>query len=130
MKKMMLMMGLLLVSCALMAQEVTPSEEGTMIDVTTFGGMMALVTMVVTQFAKIIPFIAEHKWAKVLSAIVVGIAATMACWGLQVSDYLMGLLWWQALIAGAAVGMSSAGFYDVIKALWSIFKPKEDGATE
>ena len=123
-------MGLLLVSCALMAQETTPAEAGTMIDVTTFGGMMALVTMVVTQFAKLIPFINEHKWAKVLTSLGVGIAATMACWGLQVSDYLMGLVWWQALISGAAVGLSSCGFFDVIKALWSIFKPKEDGATE
>lgn len=123
-------MGLLLVSCALMAQETVPAEAGTMIDVTTFGGMMALVTMVVTQFSKLIPFINEHKWAKVLTSLGVGIAATMACWGLQVSDYLAGLVWWQALIAGAAVGLSSCGFYDVIKALWSIFKPKEDGATE
>lgn len=126
----MYLMGLLLVSCALMAQETTPAEAGTMIDVTTFGGMMALVTMVVTQFTKLIPFISEHKWAKVLTSLGVGIAATMACWGLQVSDYLAGLVWWQALIAGAAVGLSSCGFYDVIKALWSIFKPKEDGATE
>lgn len=127
---MMYLMGLLLVSCALMAQETTPAEAGTMIDVTTFGGMMAVVTAIVTQFAKLIPFISEHKWAKVLTSLGVGIAATMACWGLQVSDYLAGLVWWQALIAGAAVGLSSCGFYDVIKALWSIFKPKEDGATE
>ena len=130
MKKMMLMMGLLLMSSALIAQETGTETAGTMIDVTTFGGMMALVTMAVTQFAKLIPFINEHKWAKVLTSLGVGIAATMACWGLQVSDYLMGLLWWQALISGAAVGLSSCGFYDVIKALWSIFKPKEDGATE
>ena len=129
MKKMMLMMGLLLVSCALMAQEVTPSEAGTMIDVTTFGGMMALVTMVVTQFAKLIPFINEHKWAKVLTSLGVGIAATMACWGLQVSDYLAGLVWWQALIAGVAVGMSSAGFYDLVKCIYQLFV-KKDGATE
>ena len=126
MKKMMLMMGLLLVSCALMAQEVTPAEAGTMIDVTTFGGMMALVTMVVTQFAKLIPFINEHKWAKVLTSLGVGIAATMACWGLQVSDYLMGLLWWQALIAGAAVGMSSAGFYDLVKCIYQLFVKKDE----
>lgn len=120
-------MGLLLVSCALMAQEVLPKETAeTVIDVTTFGGMMAVVTAIVTQFAKLIPYINEHKWAKVLTSLGVGIAATMACWGLQVSDYLTGLIWWQALIAGAAVGMSSAGFFDVIKALWSIFKPKEE----
>lgn len=126
MKKMMYLMGLLLVSCALMAQETTPAEAGTMIDVTTFGGMMALVTMVVTQFAKLIPFINEHKWAKVLTSLGVGIAATMACWGLQVSDYLTGLVWWQALVAGVAVGLSSCGFYDLVKAVWSIFKPKTE----
>lgn len=130
MKKMMLMVGALLTCGALMAQETGTETSGTMIDVTTFGGMMAVVTAIVTQFAKLIPFISEHKWAKVLTSLGVGIAATMACWALQVSDYLAGLVWWQALIAGAAVGMSSCGFYDVIKALWSIFKPKEDGATE
>lgn len=131
MKKMMLMMGLLLVSCALIAQEVLPKETAeTVIDVTTFGGMMAVVTAIVTQFTKLIPYINEHKWAKVLTSLGVGVAATMACWGLQVSDYLTGLIWWQALVAGVAVGLSSCGFYDVIKALWSIFKPKEDGATE
>lgn len=126
MKKMMLMMGLLLMSSALIAQETVPAEAGTMIDVTTFGGMIALVTMVVTQFAKLIPFINEHKWAKVLTSLGVGIAATMACWGLQVSDYLMGLLWWQALIAGAAVGMSSAGFYDLVKCIYQLFVKKDE----
>ena len=87
---------------------------------------MAVVTAIVTQFAKLIPYINEHKWAKVLASVVIGTGATMACWGLQVSDYLSGLVWWQALIAGVAVGLSSSGFYDVIKALWSIFKPKEE----
>lgn len=126
MKKMMYLMGALLTCGALMAQETTPAEAGTMIDVTTFGGMMALVTMVVTQFAKLIPYINEHKWAKVLTSLGVGVAATMACWVLQVSDYLAGLVWWQALISGAAVGMSSAGFYDLVKCIWQIFKPKEE----
>ncbi len=123
----MLMAGLMLVSLALMAQETLPEETaGTFIDVTTFGGMMVLVSAICTEVAKLIPYIADHKWAKVLSSVVIGIGATMACWGLQVSDYLSGLVWWQALIAGVAVGLSSSGFYDVIKALWSIFKPKEE----
>ena len=53
MKKMMLMTGMLLVCGALMAQEVLPKETAeTVIDVTTFGGMMAVVTAIVTQFAK------------------------------------------------------------------------------
>lgn len=130
MKKMMLMTGMLLCSIALMAQETAPSTGDVTVNVNTFNGMMALVTVIVTAFATKIDFIFKHKWAKVLSAVVIGIAATMACWGLQVSDYLAGLVWWQALVAGVAVGLSSCGFYDVIKALWSIFKPKEDGATE
>lgn len=128
MKKMMLMMGLLLMSGALMAQEVTPSVGDVTVNVNTFTGMMALVTVIVTAFATQIDFISKHKWAKVLSAVVIGIAATMACWGLQVSDYLAGLVWWQALIAGVAVGISAAGFYDIVKAIWSVFKPKEEEA--
>ena len=129
MKKMMLMTGMLLCSIALMAQEVAPETTGDLsVNVNSFTGMMALVTVIVTSFATRIPFVAEHKWAKVLSAIVIGIAATMACWGLQVSDYLNGLVWWQSLVAGVAVGISAAGFYDIVKAIWSVFKPKEEKA--
>lgn len=126
MKKTIYLMSMLLASSALMAQGVeTPAESGTWVDVTTFTGMMAVVTAVVTQIAKLVPAISEHKWAKVLTSLGVGILSTMACWALQVSGYLSGLTWWQALIAGVAVGLSAAGFYDVVKALWSIFKPKE-----
>lgn len=121
--------ALTLLSVCAMAQETLPEETaGVVIDVTTFGGMMAVVTAIVTEFAKLIPFINEHKWAKVLTSLGVGIAATMACWGLQVSDYLAGLIWWQALVAGVAVGISAAGFFDLVKAIWSVFKPKEEKA--
>lgn len=127
MKKFILLLFLLLVPFALMAQETTPVEAGdVVVNVNTFNGMMALVTVIVTALVTRISFIAENKWAKVLSAIVVGISATMACWALQVSDYLTDLVWWQAIVSGAAVGLSSCGFYDVIKALWTIFKPKTE----
>ena len=130
MKKMIIIGALtLFISLCAMAQETTvPAETtgGVMIDVTTFAGMMALVTMFVTELCKVVAYIDQHKWAKVLCSVGVGIAATMACWSLQVSDFLAGLVWWQALVAGVAVGLSAAGFYDVIKALWSIFKPKTE----
>lgn len=129
MKKMIMIGALTLLSVCAMAQETLPEETaGVVIDVTTFGGMMAVVTAIVTEFAKLIPYINGHKWAKVLTSLGVGIAATMACWGLQVSDYLAGLIWWQALVAGVAVGISAAGFYDIVKAIWSVFKPKEEKA--
>lgn len=117
---------MLLASGALMAQAATPAESGAYVDVETFGGMMALVTVLVTELCKVVAFIDAHKWAKVLCSVVVGIASTMVCWALHVSDYLEGLVWWQALLSGVAVGLSAAGFYDVIKALWSVFKPKEE----
>lgn len=119
--------ALTLLSVCAMAQETLPEETaGVVIDVTTFGGMMAVVTAIVTEFAKLIPFINEHKWAKVLTSLGVGIAATMACWGLQVSDYLAGLIWWQALIAGVAVGLSSCGFYDLVKSVYQLFGKKDE----
>lgn len=127
MKKFILLLFSLLVPFALIAQETAPAEAGdVVVNVNTFNGMMALVTVIVTALVTKIDFVSNNKWAKVLSAIVIGIAATMVCWTLQVSDYLAGLIWWQALVSGAAVGLSSCGFYDVIKALWTIFKPKTD----
>lgn len=127
MKKFVLLLFSLLIPFALMAQETAPAEAGdVVVNVNTFNGMMALVTVIVTALVTKIDFVANNKWAKVLSAIVIGIAATMVCWALQVSDYLVGLVWWQALVSGAAVGLSSCGFYDVIKALWTIFKPKTE----
>lgn len=127
MKKFILLLFSLLVPFALMAQETSSAEAGdVVVNVNTFNGMMAMVTVIVTALVTRIDFIANNKWAKVLSAIVIGIAATMVCWALQVSDYLSGLVWWQTLVSGAAVGLSSCGFYDVIKALWAIFKPKTE----
>ena len=132
MKKMMYLTGMMLVPFALMAQEATPEGGELVVNVNTFTGMMALVTVVVTWIATRVPYIATHKWAKMLAAVGVGLALTMACWALQVSDYLLGLTWWQALVAGAAVGLSAAGFYDVVRAVWSVFNPKTktDGATK
>ena len=126
MKKTMCLLGMMLMPFALMAQGAGTETAGTVIDVTTFTGMMAIVTAIVTQLCKVVPAIAGHKWAKVLTSLGVGVAATMACWALHVSDYLEGLVWWQAAVAGVAVGLSAAGFYDVVRALWSIFKPKNE----
>lgn len=124
MKKTMLLMGLVLIPSVLMAQEAAPEGGELVVNVNTFTGMMALVTVVVTWLCTRLPYLAQHKWAKTLAGILTGVALTMACWAMQVSDYLLGLVWWQALVAGVAVGLSAAGFYDVVRAVWSVFKPK------
>ena len=112
---------------ALMANGVEPVEEGgVVIDVTTFAGMMAVITAIVTQVAKVIPFINEHKWAKILCSVMVGVVATVACWGLGIADFISDVTWWQAIITGAAAGLSGCGFYDVIKAIWSLVEPDKN----
>lgn len=42
-------------------------------------------------------------------------------WVLQVSPLLVGSEWWEALLYGVAVGLSAAGFYDLVKAIGSLF---------
>lgn len=42
-------------------------------------------------------------------------------WLLKVSPLLIGSEWWEALLYRVAVGLSSAGFYDLVKAIGSLF---------
>lgn len=121
MKRLLFLFAMLLTPFALMAQEVIPSEGTITIDLTTFTGIMAFVTMSATQLAKVVPYIDTHKWTKVLSAVVIGMLVCILAWFLKVSPLLIGSEWWEALLYGVAVGLSSAGFYDLVKAIGSLF---------
>ena len=57
MKRLLFLFAMLLTPFALMAQEVIPSEGAITIDLTTFTGIMAFVTMSATQLAKVVPYI-------------------------------------------------------------------------
>ena len=107
-----------------MAQTSEPAT-GTIVDVTTFTGIMAIVTAIATQVAKVIPAIDSNKWLKVLTSLLVGVLVCVICWLLNVSPLLQGLLWWQALLYGVAVGVSAGGFYDLVKVVWNLFGKKE-----
>ena len=121
MKRLLFLFAMLLTPFALMAQEVIPSEGPITIDLTTFTGIMAFVTMSATQLAKVVPYIGTHKWAKILSAVAIGMLTCILAWFLQVSPLLVGSEWWEALLYGVAVGFSAAGFYDLVKAIGSLF---------
>nr|DAG93622.1 MAG TPA: holin [Herelleviridae sp.] len=121
MKRLLFLFAMLLTPFALMAQEVIPSEGAITIDLTTFTGIMAFVTMSATQLAKVVPYIDTHKWAKILSAVAIGMLTCILAWFLQVSPLLVGSEWWEALLYGVAVGLSAAGFYDLVKAIGSLF---------
>lgn len=103
-------------------------SEGSQIilDLSTFTGIVAVISSVVTQIFKLIPDIDGSKIAKIGISVAVGIAVCMLAWVLKISEPLAGLIWWQTLIYGVAAGLSGCGFYDLVKVVWELFKPKED----
>ena len=126
MKKIVLVMSMLLLFvCGAFAQTEV-SNEGTQIilDLSTFTGIVAVISSVVTQIFKLIPAIDGSKIAKIGISVAVGIVVCMLAWVLKISEPLAGLIWWQTLIYGVAAGLSG-GFYDLVKVVWELFKPKD-----
>lgn len=127
MKKFIFMfMALLTLAIPALATEdigIAPASE-VVIDVGSFTGIVALVSMIATQILKVIPAIKENKLAKIGISVAVGIIVCMVCWVLQVSPILISMEWWVALLCGLAAGLSACGFYDIIKAIYNtIIKP-------
>lgn len=128
MKKIVLVMSMLMLFvCGVFAQTEV-SNEGTQIilDLSTFTGIVTVISSVVTQIFKLIPAIDGSKIAKIGISVGVGIIVCMLAWVLKISEPLAGLIWWQTLIYGVAAGLSGCGFYDLVKVVWELFKPKED----
>ena len=123
MKKIVLVMSMLMLFvCGVFAQTEV-SNEGTQIilDLSTFGGIVAVISSVVTQIFKLIPAIDGSKIAKIGISVAVGIAVCMLAWVLKISEPLAGLIWWQTLIYGVAAGLSGCGFYDLVKVVWEMW---------
>ena len=115
MKKFIFMfMALLTLAIPALAAEdigIAPASE-VVIDVGSFTGIVALVSMIATQILKVIPAIKENKLAKIGISVAVGIIVCMVCWVLQVSPILISMEWWVALLYGLAAGLSACGFYE------------------
>lgn len=128
MKKIVLVMSMLMLFvCGVFAQTEI-SNEGTQIilDLSTFTGIVTVISSVVTQIFKLIPSIDGSKIAKIGISVGVGIIVCMLAWVLKISEPLAGLIWWQTLIYGVAAGLSGCGFYDLVKVVWELFKPKDE----
>lgn len=128
MKKVMLVLGMLMLFVCGAVAQTEVSNEGTQIifDLSTFGGIVAVISSVVTQIFKVVPSIDGSKIAKIGISVGVGIVVCMLAWLLKVSEPLAGLIWWQTLIYGVAAGLSGCGFYDLVKVVWELFKPKDE----
>lgn len=128
MKKVMLVLSMLMLfACGAFALTEV-NNEGTQIifDLSTFGGIVAVISSVVTQILKVVPSIDGSKIAKIGISVGVGIVVCMLAWALKVSEPLADLIWWQTLIYGVAAGLSGCGFYDLVKVIWGLFKPKDE----
>ena len=101
-------------------------ETGAAWTVATFAGVTAIVSLLGTQLAKLVPYIGGHAWCKILVSVALGVAVAMGSWALQLADFMSGFAWWQALLAGAASGLSACGFYDLVKAVAGLFGKKEE----
>lgn len=108
------------------AQEVvTEPTTSFVIDLGSFTGIVAIVSALVTQIAKLIPAISINNLAKIGVSVGVGIIVCMLSWLLHLTPLLEGYVWWHVLIYGVAAGLSGCGFYDVIKAIGNLFKPQD-----
>ena len=119
----------LLCPLALMAQTTDVVSEVT-VDVTTFTGMAAFVSMILTQIVKKVPAIGATKVATVATSAVLGIAVTMVCWWLGVAEFVADYNWWQTLLAGLTAGLGSSGLYDFLRGIYQAFGGKDDTTEE
>lgn len=126
-KSMFVFLFMLLCVDRILAETGVLSEETQFVlDLSTFTGIVAVISSTVTQIFKIAPSINGSKIAKIGISVGVGIAVCMLGWLLQISEPLAGLIWWQVLIYGVAAGLSGCGFYDLVKVIWDLFKPKDN----
>lgn len=125
MKKILFILSALMLSVTCFAQETIPSDSSFVIDLGTFTGIVAVVSTLVTQITKVVPAISDSKLIKILISVATGIVVCMLCWLLKATPLLNGLVWWQSLLYGLAVGLSGCGFYDIIKAIGGLFSKKE-----
>lgn len=128
MKKIVLVMSMLMLFVGSVFAQTEVTSEGAQfaIDLSTFGGIVAVISPVVTQIFKLIPAIDGSKIAKIGISVAVGIVVCMLAWVLKISEPLAGLIWWQTLIYGVTAGLSGCGFYDLVKVVWELFKPKDE----
>ena len=87
-------------------------------DLSTFAGIVACISLIVTQLAKTISAISEKAIFKILTSIVVGVGLTFLAWWLNIAPFLENMLWWQVLIQGILSGGAACGIYDLIKSLF------------
>ena len=113
----------MLLCATVYAQDVVATPGSTFVlDLGTFTGIVAVVSALVTQIAKVLPVISANNLLKIVVSAVTGIVVCLLCWVLNATPLLVDLAWWQSILYGLAAGLAGCGFYDIIKALGGVIK--------
>ncbi|MDR2917282.1 MAG: hypothetical protein LBV74_21010 [Tannerella sp.] len=121
-KSMFFLMAMFVIMLPSFAQNPVPANDladvsGIVFDLSTFAGIVAFVSLVVTQLAKKLPVVETNTILKILVSVAVGMLASLLSWKFGWADFLAGLLWWQVLVQGALAGLAACGAYDLIKSV-------------
>ena len=113
------MCALALVCVPAVAQEVSNPDTGLSFDFSTFAGIVAVASLLVTQAAKFFPFVSQNTFAKIASSVIVASVLMVIAWHFALAEFLAGLPFWKVILQGLLAGLSSCGLYDLVKNLLS-----------
>lgn len=118
---------MLLLACpmALLAQDGASDATGIVLDFTTYAGLAGIVGMLITQLGKLVPVIANNKWAKIGCSLVIGIAIAVIVKAVSIPSPVTDLSWGMCILAGVVTGSMSCGIYDIVKGIINLFKKEE-----
>ena len=119
------LMLLLAFPMVLLAQDGAGDTTGIVFDFTTYAGLAGIVGMIITQVGKLIPVIANNKWAKIGCSLVIGIIIAVIIKALGIESPVTDLNWGMCVLAGVVTGSMSCGIYDIIKGIIGLFKKNE-----
>lgn len=119
------LMLLLVCPMALLAQDGASDATGIVLDFTTYAGLAGIVGMLITQLSKLVPVIADNKWAKIGCSLVIGIAIAVIVKAVSIPSPVTDLSWGMCVLAGVVTGSMSCGIYDIVKGIINLFKKEE-----
>lgn len=119
---------MLLLACpmALLAQDGVGDTTGIVLDFSTYAGLAAIVGMIITQIGKLIPVIADNKWAKIGCSLVIGIIIAVVVKAISIPSPVTDLDWGMCVVAGILTGSMSCGIYDIVKGIIGLFKKNDN----
>lgn len=126
-KKVIILLNILLMfTMGIAAQTAISLNEpspGLVTDFATFTGIVSLVSLVVTQLAKLIPTIETKKWIKPIISILVGILSCLFGWILNIAPVLEGQIWYMVILYGVFAGLSACGLYSILRPIIEVIFP-------